>query len=88
MREEKPEENEETKDNDEDLEMDIDGDEKPAKSDTSLDGGNQNDSRNKFLKFCSSEDLVKETERTFQIITNFSLNEKLSLTNDDGGSIG
>ncbi|XP_066936944.1 integrator complex subunit 2-like isoform X1 [Clytia hemisphaerica] len=87
LRDEKLDDEENEEKYEEDFEMDIDGDEKPMNNNTSLDRGNHKDSQNKFLKYCSSEELVNETERTFQIITNFSLNEKLSLTSESNISV-
>ena len=41
---------------------------------------------NKFTKYCSSQQLADETERTFKCITNFTLREKLAVTNQDHNS--
>ena len=41
---------------------------------------------NKFTKYCSSQQLADETEHTFKSITNFTLREKLAVTNQDNSN--
>ena len=41
--------------------------------------------RNRFTKHCSSRELAEEAELTFKCITDFSLREKLVVTNQDLG---
>ena len=65
--------------------MDVDvKDEQPEESSshiyTSLDPPSTRRNLNKFTKFCSSQELVDETERVYKNVTNFSLREKLVLT--------
>jgi len=71
-------------DTDDDFEMDVDVKDEQSESSshiyTSLDPPSTRRNINKFTKFCSSQELVDETERVFKNITNFSLREKLVLS--------
>ena len=47
---------------------------------SSLDGDNPAFSRDTFMKSCTSRELVEETEKIFQEITNLTLDSKLACT--------
>ena len=74
---------------DEGFEMDIDVKEeeddieKKIVRHSKLDSGVDLERNNKFTKYCSSQELADETERTFKCVTNFSLREKLAVTDQD-----